>query len=422
MATVDLNDINGSGNAAAQSSAPPYQPILGQAGTDSIKQQEVNNAANPQLTPGETQTYTPIQNSPDQELNPQNYNTPIQGQTPVQSATASTIAQTPVTDASQYNASLTTGAQGTVDPNSLVQNQMRGLLTDQLDQNGIPIWAQPAATAANQRMNSLGLGASTMAKTAEVSAIISAALPMAQQNAATYEKLNLANLSNQQQAMLSNQAAENASKQFNAQSEQQNAQFFATLATNISTQNAQMQTAVSQFNAGQTNAAEQFNENLQNQQQQFNIGNQLLIDQSNVQWRRTINTANTAGINSVNQANAQNLFNMSQTAQNNLWQEAQDEASWALTSGENAQNRALSLVTSALNRQTSIDLLNKQESSQIYSQLGALGANILGGAITGLIGSGSSGSSSGGSDYGFQAGSGTDTGNNYGGGWTDYGG
>lgn len=391
---------------AIQSSAPSYNPLV--QNPSQVTNAEITGATNPgaAISPNALQTYTPIQNQANNELNPQSYNAPVTTNTPTQQANASQIAQTQPTQASQYNAVTTQGAQGTVDPNSLVQNQMTNLLNNNLNANGVPEWAQPAVTAANQRMNSLGLGASTMAGNAEATAILSTALPMAEQNAQVYANLNLANLSNQQQAMLSNQAAVNAAQQFNATNEQQNAQFFATLTTNIATQNAQMQTAVSQFNAGQTNAATQFNQNLQNQQQEFSIGNQLLVDQSNVAWQRAINTANTAGINAANQANAQNAFNLSQTDMNNLWQEAQDEASWALTSSENAQNRTLSLVTSALNSQTSQALLASQESANMYSQLGQLGANILGSTISSFTSS-----NSGGGDGNFGGSSGGNSGN-----------
>lgn len=379
--------INTYANKSLASSAPPYQPILGQQGTQDILSKEQQNAYNPRLTQGEKQTYTPIQNQPENMLNPQNYNAYIFPSTPTVDAQASTIANPHETGPSTYNATMGTAAQGQVDQNSLVQNQFENLMNSNKDQNGVPDWARTAVTAANQQMNSLGLGASTMAGNATATAILSTALPMAEQNAQTYANLNLANLSNRQQTMLSNQAAANVAAQFNSTNTQQNAQFFATLATNVATQNAQMQTAVSQYNAGQKNAAIQFNQSMQNQQQEFNLSNQLAVDQSNVTWQRAINTANTAGLNAANQANAQNLFNISQQDQNNLWQQAADEASWSLTSSENAQNRSLSLVTSSMNDQTSQALLRSQLNANMYQSLGALGANVIGGVFSSLFNS-----------------------------------
>lgn len=406
---IPSKDLGAYASDATQSSAPPYVPLVGtgyetnpSGGKDNltnvITAQEQRNALHPSLDPNTKQIYNPIRNLNEDQLDKQTEG--LYKTTPVTDAHASQIAQTPQTDASSYDATHGTAAQGTVDPNSLIQNQFDSLMNSNKDEAGVPDWARTAVTSANQRMNSLGLASSTMAGGATASAILSTALPMAQYNASVYATLNLQNLSNQQQAMLSNQAADNASKQFNAQSEQQNAQFFATLATQISTQNAQMNTAISQFNAGQHNTAEQFNENLRNQQEQFNIGNQLIVDQSNVAWQRTINTANTAGENAANNANAQNMFNLQQTDLNNLWQQSRDEASWALTSGENAKNRQLALVVSALNGQFSQNLLSSQLSANMFSQLGGLGVNILGGLGKSLFGGSNEGGNVSGGDIG----------------------
>lgn len=327
--------------------------------------------------------------------------------------------------------------QGQVDPQSMVQNQLQQILTTGIPEGQtVPDWARPAVTAARQAMNDMGLGNSTMAGNATADAILKTALPIAAQNAqvvaqlnsqntaainaarqynaSTVAQLNLlntqnaqtaanltaqaandaskfdasvvsqlmfTNLANQQQTLLSNQAADNAAKQFNAQSAQQNNQFFASLTSQIAAQNADRSTAVSQFNAGQQNSMSQFLDNLGSQREEFNSQNQLLVEQSNVQWRRAVNTANTAGTNAAAQANVQNLFNLTQTAQNNLWQQARDEASWALTSTENAKNRELSLVNSSLNRQTSLQILASQLNAQMFGQLGQLAGNILGGPI-----------------------------------------
>lgn len=217
-------------------------------------------------------------------------------------------------------------------------------------------------------------------------------------NASVYAQMGLQNLLNQQQTMLSNQAAENARRQFNATSDQQNNQFFSSLNAGINSQNADRANAIEQFNAGQYNSMVQFYDNMNAQLDMFNAQNQLIVDQSNVQWQRTVNTANTAGINSANNANVQNMFNMSQTDMNLLWQQARDEASWALTSAENSQNRLLSLTNSALNRETSLEIMNNQQKSAMFSSLGGLAANLLTPVVSSvsssLFGSDSSGSSS----------------------------
>lgn len=531
--TVDLGNpgsVNNTANAAVASSAQPYGVtglvnngyVQNADGTTSPLKDVVtstmqNQALNPTLSPQTQFTYNPIQNSD---------NTTLKGQTYVGAASANPATATAQkalnvnqpytweaqaaqvnpyaynaqtgqvngnydvnpngynTDAQGYNAILGTAAQGQVDPNSMMQNQFSQLMNDNVDANGVPQWAETAATAASQRMNGLGLGASTMAGNAEASAILNAALPMAAANSQVVAQLNSQNLSNAQQTMLSNQSYENAAAQFNAQSKQQNDQFFASLTSGIANSNATRDAAIAQFNAGQSQQSSQFNSaqqaslaeqnaqavtqssefnvgqlnqqsqffgnlqqqtNLENAQlgtqtaqfnatqqnamtqflnttnsqiAEFNSQNQLLVDQSNVQWQRAINTANTAGDNAANQANTMNTFNLQQTDLNNLWQQARDEASWSLTSSENSQNRALTLVNSALNRQTSLDILNSQMQASMFSSLGSLGVNILGGVFGGsgangigagignLLGIGGGSSGYGGSSNGITTGGG----------------
>jgi hypothetical protein len=85
------------------------------------------------------------------------------------------------------------------------------------------------------------------------------------QNAQNFLQVDMANLSNRQQtelfkaqqrtqALFTDQAAENAARQFNASSQNQVDQFFANLSSQVSQFNATQQNAQSQFNAGQTNS------------------------------------------------------------------------------------------------------------------------------------------------------------------------
>lgn len=272
-----------------------------------------------------------------------------------------------------------TAQQGTVNTNATVAGQLQKLYSE--SQPGmIPEWAKGAVTNANEVLAARGLGASTIGAGAIAAAIQQSALPIAAQDASTYFQMDLTNLSNRQQtefenlrikqqSLLSDQAADNAAKQFNAASKSQTEQFMSTLVNNIMTQNADRMQAMSQFNVGQENQAafqnvansiqiEQFNAQQQaaidtfNEQQKaaretFNAQAAFAIEQSNVLWRRNINTENTAAINAANQTNVQNMFNLSQTAQNQLWQQWRDEASWAFQSSENEKNRQYNLSQSA---------------------------------------------------------------------------
>lgn len=210
------------------------------------------------------------------------------------------------------------------------------------------------------------------------------------QNAQSFMQMDMANMSNaqqaavinqqaQQQAMLSDQAAVNASKQFNATSQTQTDQFFANLTQDINKYNATAANASNQFNAGQANAMQQFAATMVNQREQFNASNALAIEQSNVQWRREVNTANTAQQNAANQVNAANYLAISNNAMNNIWQQFRDEADYAYSSAENAQDRAFNMAMAILeadvNKENYDKYLDNKTAESIGSFLTTIGAS-----------------------------------------------
>ena len=186
-------------------------------------------------------------------------------------------------------------------------------------------------------------------------------------NAQTFLQRDMANMSNKQQvemfrgqqrvqALFTDQAAENASRQFNASSQNQVDQFFAQLQTQTSQFNASQNNAHAQFNAGESNALSKFNSEMQNQRDQFNAKNRLIIDQNNAQWRRQIATADTTAVNRANELNATALLNMSNSAYNNLWTYYNDvmEMSWEST--ENERQRVVNMAIAQLNSDTQKEL------------------------------------------------------------------
>ena len=329
-----------------------------------------------------------------------------------------------------------TGVTGTITSDATVKGQLEGLQqeveTALQSGNPLPVWARGAAKATNAALANRGLSASSMAAEALAEGIMNAAIPIAKADADTYKqmifqnlsnnqqaaitnaqaylKLDLANLSNQQQAnlqnintrqnfILSDQAAANAAFQFNATSQNQVNQFYDKLSTTVADQNAaridamkkfaeaekakvnalnaQNTIAVNEANAKREDTINRFNAQLENQRQQFNVQNQREIDQSNVVWRRSINTANTAAVNAANQVNAQNLLNLSNFGLSALWQQWRDEASWVNTSSENIQNRNHNLAMAALERSTAVDLQNKASKDAMYQMIGKFGFDLL---------------------------------------------
>jgi hypothetical protein len=206
---------------------------------------------------------------------------------------------------------------------------------------------------------------------------------VAVQNAQNFLQVDMANLSNRQQtdlfksqqrvqSLFTDQAAENAARQFNASSQNQVDQFFANLGSQVSQFNATQQNAQAQFNAGQTNTVNRFNAELNNQRDQFNAQNQLVIAQSNAQWRRQIATADTAAVNRANELNANAILDISRTAYNNVWQYYADTMEWAWTSAENQIDRNNALAIAELDAKARTDIASEQSSTAAGNAIGGL--------------------------------------------------
>jgi len=179
------------------------------------------------------------------------------------------------------------------------------------------------------------------------------------QNAQTFLATDMANLNNKQQtemfkaqsrtqSLFTDQAADNAAKQFNATSENQSDQFFANLKTQTSQFNTSQKNAMDQFNAGESNTMSKFNTEVSNQRDQFNASNGLVIAQSNAVWRREIATASTAAVNRANEVNATNVLDMSNQAYSNMWQEHADLMKFAWDGADNERDRQNAVTLSHL--------------------------------------------------------------------------
>ena len=351
------------------------------------------------------------------------------------SMTAATVAGTTPTMTAAQQTGLTQAAQaqtGTITSDATVRGQLANITQDIETSlqtgSALPAYLRGVASATKAAMQERGLGSSSMMAEALADGLLTASIPIAQADADTYKamifqnlnnrqqaaitnannyfQMDMANLSNRQQAslqnlnvrqnfLLSDQAAQNAARQFNAQSQNQVDQFYSNLTAQINEQNAARSDAMNQFataesnkisglnaqnkmaveksNADRAAVVNQFNAQLEDQRQRFNVQNQRVIDQSNVEWRRTINTANTTVTNATNQLNAQNLLNMSNFALSSLWQQWRDEAAWVNSSSEKAEDRAHNVAMAALERSTELDLADSNKTSALYQLLGKFG-------------------------------------------------
>ena len=212
------------------------------------------------------------------------------------------------------------------------------------------------------------------------------------QNAQAFLQMDMANLSNRQQtsmfkaqqriqSLFTDQAAENAARQFNATSENQVNQFFANLNSQVAQFNAAQSNAQAQFNAGQRNTVERFNAELNNQRDQFNATNQLAIAQNNAVWRREIATANTAAINRANELNATAALNISKQAYDNLWTYYADTMEFAWKSAENELDRLNSMSIAQLSADATTRAQQLASSSAAGTAIGGLISTLGGAAI-----------------------------------------
>ena len=335
-----------------------------------------------------------------------------------------------------------------------VEELMKGL-----GSGNLPPWASPAARAVQGMMNQRGLSSSSMAAAATVQAIMESSIPIAQSDAQSHARLQLQNLSNEQQTALANaatiaamdranldvrmksaqinaqsflqmdlanlsneqaasvltyqikaqslfndQAAENARQQFNATSQNQVNQFYDTLGTTVDNNNKNREVALAEFNVDQANSMSKFTASLEDQREKFNANVQNLIDQSNAIWRRNVNTVNNASQNAANKYNAEVVLGLGVDAMNNLWQKYRDEASQAYTSGENAKQRAHSLAVTAIANQFSMNLfragIDADEAQSTSRFFGGLLNKVIGAGLSAFTFDGSGG----GDDYDYDLG------------------
>ncbi len=200
-------------------------------------------------------------------------------------------------------------------------------------------------------------------------------------NAQNIMQMDMTNLSNRQQtetlkaqqrvqALFTDQAAQNAARQFNATSQNQTDQFFANLATQTSQFNAAQANAQNQYNAGEINTSNRFTSEMMNQREQFNAQNKLVIDQNNAVWRREIATADTVAINRANELNAAAMLDISESAYNNLWQYYADTMEYAYTAANNERDRMTQLAVAKMQVDAEFDVAKWNADSAATASIG----------------------------------------------------
>ena len=208
------------------------------------------------------------------------------------------------------------------------------------------------------------------------------------QNAQSFLQMDMTNLSNRQQtemfkaqsviqSIFTDQAAENAAKQFNASSENQTKQFMSNMQAQVQQFNASQINAMEQFSVSEENAMAKFNVDMMNQRDKFNATNQLVVSQANAQWRQNVATLNTNTQNIANQeaAKISNAFTASTVDQ--IWQRERDLMSMAWKSSESSADRANNILLTQMTVDAQKEALALQASAEKSSAFGSFLASIV---------------------------------------------
>jgi len=324
---------------------------------------------------------------------------------------------------------LAVAATADLDPRATVEFQLEQVTSAIKEGEPLPPWAAPAARNVDSVMLQRGLGASSMAASARTQALIEAGLPIASADAQSYGRIQLQNLNNRQttalqnastlaamrtqnlnarltgavnnasnflaidtanlnnqqasntlsfnaftQGLFSNQAADNAARQFNATSTNQVEQFFTTLETSVAESNANRLTAIRQFNAGETNAFNQFVSNQELSRETFNSNQLASIRAANSNWFRSIATINNGNQMAANSFAAQATLGLREKEYNSLWQRRRDDAAYIFQAVESGLDR--DAQTAALAQDAAIARGNQRSSrtNAIFSAIGTVAA------------------------------------------------
>lgn len=170
------------------------------------------------------------------------------------------------------------------------------------------------------------------------------------QNANAFLSMDMSNLNNEQQAamfkmqsitqgLLSDQAQDNAAKQFNATSENQTEQFFAQLKSTIGMHDSSQKNAMAQSVYNAENARRQFNTEMQEARNKFESEMGLVISQANATWRQNVATIDTAAENVSIRDSVLASYGITESALDNIWQRDRDIMSFAFQAFENQADR-----------------------------------------------------------------------------------
>lgn len=319
-----------------------------------------------------------------------------------------------------------------VDKRATAKGQLEALQEDFVDADGnpkIPNWAQATARSVGRLTAFTGKSGSA-ATAAMAAAIMEASVPIAQSDAAFFQTLtiknldnkqasiinkanvlskmemqnadarltaviensknfmamDLANLSNEQQAAVINNQnrvqsifedskAENTQRLFTAQSQNEMDKFYDQLNAQVDMYNTSQTNQMEQFNTSQTNDMAKFNADMENQREQFYKNQQFNIDTANAKWRQTVTLQEDTQAFEAAATDVKNMIGISTESLNQLWDRSDALLDYAWKSSENSKQREAEITMAKLNSKLQGKAADK---AGLGTALGAVGSQIIG--------------------------------------------
>lgn len=178
-------------------------------------------------------------------------------------------------------------------------------LLDGMEDGVIPLWAKPAVTQVERQLQARGISVSSVGRDSLFTAIINAAMPIAQQNATFVHDASKTTYNAKVQALFTDAAIQNSAVQFNAESQNQAMQFNKSMEAQVALSNAARKDAMSQFNVAQLNDFSKVQANIELQTNLRNADAEQRIAELQAQRDDTTNQFNAQQKNQFAELQAQ---------------------------------------------------------------------------------------------------------------------
>jgi|TARA_R110002020_G_scaffold180825_2_gene375526 hypothetical protein len=328
---------------------------------------------------------------------------------------------------------LAIAATSEMDEKATVQFQLGELGKTIQDGQPLPAWASGAARAADAYSLKRGLGASSMATAARTLALQESGIDIAKADAESYRRLQELNLTNRQQAVITNAnnlaalegqnldarltasvnnaknalsidlgnltsrqrgselsfqmysqklftdaAAVNAASHFNAKTKNDVDTFFANLDTSVANMNANRVEAIERDNARQRNSMTEFYEAQKLSRDTFNVNTSANIRAANTKWYQSVATIQNSNQMLANSYAAQSELGLRSMEYNALWQKRRDDAQMLYDSTERDLDRAVQAAALAQQAAIARSAQKASKSAAIFKTIGSIAGAIIG--------------------------------------------